>query len=567
MSSDWNLPTDYEIAQATTTRPIADVAADLGLAETDLTPYGDGVAKLTHQAVRRVLETERPDGRVVLVTGMTPTPRGEGKTVTSIGLGQALHYRGHDSVVAVREPSLGPVFGIKGGAAGGGHAQVVPMEDINLHFTGDIHALTAAHNLVAATLDNHLSRENELDVDVNRVQWPRALDVDDRALREVVVGLGGSRGGTPRESAFVLTSASELMAILCLADDLADLKDRVADAVVAYSRDGDPVTVEDLNVVGAVAMLLKDAIRPNLVQTLDGVPAFVHGGPFANIAHGTNSRVADELGRRLGDYLVTEAGFGSDLGAEKFMNIVAPQTGLVPDAVVLVATVRALKYHGYDMWPVDYDELDGEDVSAVRNGLANLGAHVDHLRQYGVPVVVAVNRFPTDTDGEVEAVLEWAEERGLPAAESTSFRDGARGSDELAARVEEATAEGGSFEPLYDAAASLPEKIRAIATRVYGADDVEFSTTARDDVARLEDNGFDDLPVCVSKTFHSLSDDSSAKGVPADWTLGIESLYVNAGAGFVVALTDTPLTMPGLPAKPAAEGMDIDDDGTITGLF
>jgi formate--tetrahydrofolate ligase len=567
MSSDWNLPADYEIAQETTTRPIADVAADLGLAETELTPYGDGVAKLTHQAVRRVLETEDPDGRVVLVTGMTPTPRGEGKTVTAIGLGQALHRRGHDGVVAVREPSLGPVFGIKGGAAGGGHSQVVPMEDINLHFTGDIHALTAAHNLVAATLDNHLSRENDLGIDVNRVQWPRALDVDDRALREVVVGLGGSRGGTPRESEFVLTSASELMAILCLAEDLADLKARVADVVVAYARDGDPVTVDDLNVTGAVAMLLKDAIRPNLVQTLDGVPAFVHGGPFANIAHGTNSLVADELGRRLGDYLVTEAGFGSDLGAEKFMNIVAPQTGVVPDAVVLVATVRALKSHGYGLWPVDYEELDDEDVRAVRDGLVNLDAHVAHLEQYGVPVVVAVNRFPTDTDAEVRAVLEWADERGLPAAESTSFRDGAVGSDALAARVEAAVAEEGSFGPLYDAADPLPEKLRTIATRVYGADGVEFSSRAREDLDRLEANGFDDLPVCVSKTFHSLSDDSSAKGAPAGWTLDVESLYVNAGAGFVVALTDTPLTMPGLPPEPAAEGMDVGDDGTATGLF
>ncbi|MFB6154177.1 MAG: formate--tetrahydrofolate ligase [Halodesulfurarchaeum sp.] len=557
--------TDIEIARAAETRPIADVAADLGLSEDDIELYGSEKAKLDRQAIQQLREGEQ-DGTLVLVTAMTATPKGTGKTVTTVGLSQALHARGERAIAAIREPSLGPVFGIKGGAAGGGLSQVLPMEDINLHFTGDIHALTAAHNLLSAMVDAHLHHGNDLDIDVDRVVWPRAMDMNDRALREMVVGLGGSSNGPPREDGFAITAASELMAILCMATDLADLKERLRRIIVAYDHDGEPITAGDIGAAGAMAALLRDALRPNLVQTIEGSPAFVHGGPFANIAHGTNSVVADQLGLGLGDYLVTEAGFGADLGFEKFGDIVA-RTGLEPDVAVLVASVRALKYHGLDMWPADYETLDEPDPDAVRAGLSNLDHHMDILRTFGVPFVVAINRFPGDTDAEIDAIVEHCEDRGVEAAVSEVFEKGAEGGQELAEAVMRAESEGGDFEPLYDLDASLETKLETVATEVYGADEVEYTGSAKSDIEQLESAGLDDLPICISKTQHSITDDASQKGAPEDWTLTVRELYPSAGAGFVVALTGDVLTMPGLPAEPAAQDIDIDADGTISGLF
>jgi len=493
---------------------------------------------------------------------------GEGKTVTTVGLGQAFDHIGKEALVAIREPSLGPVFGVKGGAAGGGYSQVLPMEDINLHFTGDLHALTAAHNLISTMLDNHIKQSNDLDVAVNWVNWPRAIDMNDRVLRETVIGLGGDVTGIPREDGFILTAASELMAVLCLADSLADLKARVARIIVAYDSDGDPITVDDIEATGAVAILLKDALKPNVVQTIEGTPAFVHGGPFANIAHGTNSLIADEVARHLSEYVITEAGFGSDLGAEKFMNIVCRFGDMAPDAVTLVASVRALKYHGQDMWPPDLDALEPEDVDAVRRGFENLDAHVRNLQQFGVPVIVALNRFPGDTDAEIRAVLEHCEaDLGVAAAESNVFSDGGEGGADLARALVEAAETDSTFEPLYDLEASIKEKIETVATDIYGATDVEYHGDAEDDIDRLTNLGFDDVPICMSKTFHSLSDDPSLKGAPADWPLEVKEVYPSAGAGFLVALTGDVLTLPGLPAEPAAAGMDVDDDGTVHGLF
>ncbi|MFB6266745.1 MAG: formate--tetrahydrofolate ligase [Halodesulfurarchaeum sp.] len=556
---------DIEIARAAETRPIADVAADLGLDADDIELYGSGKAKLDRRAIQRLREGEQ-DGTLVLVTAMTATPKGTGKTVTTVGLSQALHARGERAIAAIREPSLGPVFGIKGGAAGGGNAQVLPMEDINLHFTGDIHALTAAHNLLSAMVDAHLHHGNDLDIDVDRVVWPRAMDMNDRALREMVVGLGGSTNGPPREDGFAITAASELMAILCMATDLADLKERLQRIIVAYDHDGEPVTAGDIGAAGAMAALLRDALRPNLVQTIEGSPAFVHGGPFANIAHGTNSVVADQLGLALGDYLVTEAGFGADLGFEKFGDIVA-RTGLEPDVAVLVASVRALKYHGLDMWPAEYETLDQPDPEAVRAGLANLDHHMDILRTFGVPFVVAINRFPGDTDAEIQAIVDHCEDQGVEAAVSEVFEKGAEGGQDLAEAVMRAEDEGGAFEPLYDLDASLKAKLETVATEVYGAEGVEYTGSAESDIERLEAAGLDDLPICISKTQHSVTDDASLKGAPEDWTLTVRELYPSAGAGFVVALTGDVLTMPGLPAEPAAQDIDIDADGSITGLF
>ncbi|MFB6353305.1 MAG: formate--tetrahydrofolate ligase [Halobacteriales archaeon] len=568
MSSPESVPSDYEIAQAADKRPITEVVEPFGLARDDLELYGEYKAKITLDAVDR-LTTENPaDGKLVLVTGMTPTPMGEGKTVTTVGLGQAFNHIGENALIAIREPSLGPVFGVKGGAAGGGYSQVLPMEDINLHFTGDIHALTAAHNLVSAMLDNHLHQGNDLNVDVNEVRWPRALDMNERALREAVIGLGGSTGGVPREDSFLLTAASEMMAVLCLADSIEDLKARIGRIIVAYDEDGEPVTVDDIEATGAAALLLKDALQPNVVQTIEGTPALVHGGPFANIAHGTNSLIADDVATSLADYVITEAGFGSDLGAEKFMNIVCRFGDMSPDAVTLVASVRALKYHGQDMWPPDMDELKQEDVEAVRKGLANLEKHATNLQKFGVPVVVALNRFPGDTDAEVEAVLDYCrDELGIRAAESNVFLDGGAGGAGLAEELVAATEEDSNFAPLYDLDDSLKAKIETVATEVYGADGVDYVGSAEDDIERLESLGFGDVPVCMSKTFHSLSDDASLKGVPEDWTLEVRELYPSAGAGFVVALTGDVLTMPGLPETPAAAGMDVDADGNVTGLF
>ena len=567
MSSEESIPTDYEIAQSVEKHHIEDVVEPYGLDASDLELYGDYKAKVKLDAIDRLTEGES-DNKLVLVTGMTPTPMGEGKTVTTVGLGQAFNRLGKDALVAIREPSLGPVFGIKGGAAGGGYSQVLPMEDINLHFTGDIHALTAAHNLVSAMLDNHIYQGNEQDVDVNAVRWKRSIDMNDRALRETVVGLGGSTGGVPREDGFLLTAASEMMAVLCLADSIDDLKARIGRIIVAYDTDGDPVTVDDIDATGAAALLLKDALKPNVVQTIEGTPAFVHGGPFANIAHGTNSLMADAVASSLSEYLVTEAGFGSDLGAEKFMNIVCRFGEMEPDAVTVVASVRALKYHGQNMWPPDLDELEAPDVEAVERGLANLDRHVRNLQKFGVPVVVALNRFPGDTDEEVAAVLDHCEEDlGIGAAESNVFSDGGEGGIDLAEKLVEAAESESSFEPLYDLDASIEEKIETIATEIYGADGVNYQGSAEDDIERLEELGMDDVPICMSKTFHSLSDDASLKGVPEGWTLDVREIYPSAGAGFLVALTGDVLTLPGLPADPAAAHMDVDADGTVSGLF
>jgi formate--tetrahydrofolate ligase len=565
------IPTDYDIAQSTEMEPIWELVEPWGLGLDDLQYFGEYTAKVKHHAIERLREeaAER-ENNLVLVTGMTPTPKGEGKTVTTVGLGQTLNHLGEEAMIAIREPSLGPVFGVKGGAAGGGRSQVLPMEDINLHFTGDLHALTSAHNLIAAMLDARLSQGNDLDIDVNDVSWKRALDMNDRALRQTVVGLGGETGGTPREDGFELTAASELMAVLCLADGLADLKERIARIIVAYDGDGDPITVDDIEATGPVTMLLRDAVKPNVVQTIEGTPAFVHGGPFANIAHGTNSLIADKAAFGMGDYLVTEAGFGSDLGAEKFMNIVCRLGDLTPNAVVLVASVRALQYHGLDQWPVDYDEVEASGVDAVEAGFANLDKHVRNLQQFGVPVVVAVNRFPDDDDAEVDAVLDHCrEDLGVRAAESEVFERGSEGGEALGERVIEAveTGDEDAFSYLYDDDAPIREKIETIATEIYGADGVKFTGGALDDIDRMADLGFDDQPVCMSKTFHSLSDDASRKGAPEGWKLEVTEVYPSAGAGFLVALTADALTMPGLPQRPAAADMDIDGDGNITGLF
>ena len=565
------MPSDYEIAQSADPVPIWDLLEPWDLGNEDLQYYGEYKAKVEHHAVERLREdAEDRANNLVLVTGMTPTPLGEGKTVTTVGLGQTLDHIGEDAMIAIREPSLGPVFGVKGGAAGGGYSQVLPMEDINLHFTGDLHALTAAHNLVAAMLDAKVSQGNELNVDVNDVAWPRALDMNDRALRETVVGLGGKSGGTPREDGFLLTAASEMMAVLCLASDLEDLKERIARIIVAYDDDGEPITVDDIEATGAVAMLLRDAIKPNIVQTIEGTPAFVHGGPFANIAHGTNSLIADKAAFGMGDYLVTEAGFGSDLGAEKFMNIVCRLGDMTPNAVVMVASVRALKYHGEDMWPADFDAIEEAGVDAIERGFENLDKHVENLQKFGVPVVVAVNRFPDDTDEEVQTVLDHCrDDLDVKAAESTVFGEGSEGGEELAERVvtEVENNDPEEFSPLYEDEASIKEKIETVATEIYGADGVTYTGTADEDIERMERLGFEEFPVCLSKTFHSLSDDASEKGAPEDWTLEVREIYPSAGAGFLVALTGDVLTMPGLPADPAAADMDIDEDGSISGLF
>ena len=567
---DGGFPTDYEIAKSAEKQHVTDVLDSWGIGSDDLELYGDYKAKLSHDAVTRLRDNaENKEGNLVLVTGMTPTPMGEGKTVTTVGLGQTLNHVGEDAMIAVREPSLGPVFGVKGGAAGGGYSQVLPMEDINLHFTGDLHALTSAHNLISAMLDAKISQSDEFDLDVNDVSWPRSMDMNDRALRNMVIGLGES-GGTPREDRFLLTAASELMAVLCLAEDLGDLKERVARIIVAYETDGSVITVDDIDATGPVTMLLKDAIKPNLVQTIEGTPAFVHGGPFANIAHGTNSLIADKAAFGMGDYLVTEAGFGSDLGAEKFMNIVCRLGDMTPNAVVLVSTVRALKYHGMGIWPADLDAVQEAGIDELEAGFANLDKHVENLRKFGIEVVVALNRFPDDTDEEVQTVLDHCrEDLGVRIAESNVFAEGSEGGVDLAEHVIEAAdeSEEDDFDHLYTDEASIKEKIETVATEVYGAESVNYVGSAEEDIARMEELGFDDMPVCLSKTFHSLSDDASKKGAPSGWELDVRELYPSAGAGFLVVLTGDVLDMPGLPAEPAAAGMDIDEDGNISGLF
>ena len=546
-------------------RSIAAIADRLGLGPDGVEPYGVGVAKLSVSGLD--VSVGADDGDLVLVTAMTPTTRGAGKTVTTIGLGDALGAIGERVSIAVREPSLGPVFGRKGGAAGGGRARLHPADRINLHFTGDIHAVTSAHDLLASLLDEHLHRGNALGLDVTDVSWKRALDVNDRALRRIVTGLGGARNGTPRETGVEITAASEVMAVLCLADGLADLKRRLGRIVVGRARDGAPVTAGDLGAVGAMAALLVDALRPNLVGSRAGTPAFVHGGPFANIAHGTSSVLAARAGLGLGDFLVTEAGFGADLGAEKFLHLVAAdRPALVPSAAVVVATVRSLKCHGLSAWPPDYGRLARPDPEAVEAGLPNLRHHVGVLEAMGLPVVVAINRFADDTDAEVGVIAEACDAWGVPVAVSTVYDDGPDGGRDLATAVVEATATGADFDPLYEAADPIDRTIETIAREVYGAAGVEYTVGARADLDWLERHGYGDLPVCVSKTPYSLTDEEGVLGAPSGWQLTVRELVPSAGAGFVVALTGEVVTMPGLPERPAALDIDVDDDGTVRGV-
>ncbi len=540
---------------------IRDIAAKLGLTEDDLELYGKYKAKVTLDTWQRV--RERPNGKLILVTAINPTPAGEGKTTTSVGLADALHRQGKKTAVALREPSLGPCFGLKGGAAGGGYAQVVPMEDINLHFTGDFHAITTAHNLLAAVIDNHIQQGNALDIDVRRITWKRVLDLNDRALRHVIVGLGGKAHGTPRETGFDITVASEMMAILCLADGLEDMKKRLGQIIVAYTRDGRAVRADELGVTGALTLLFKDAIKPNLVQTLEGTPAFIHGGPFANIAHGCNSIMATKFALKLADYVVTEAGFGADLGAEKFLDIKCRFAGFHPDAVVIVATVRALKMHG----GLDKKELTQVDMAALEKGLANLEKHIENIQAFGLPAVVAINAFPTDTPEELAFVEKKCKEHGVEVALSEVWAKGGEGGLALADKVEEAIHKPNHFHVLYDVNDTIPQKIETIAKTVYGADGVDFTGPAQKQLKEIEDLGLDKMPVCMAKTQYSLSDDATKLGRPTGFRITVKELRLSAGAGFIVALTGNILTMPGLPKHPAAENMDIDEQGRITGLF
>lgn len=552
---------DIEIAQETTLWPIDQVASGLGWTADDLELYGRYKAKITYAAMARA--ATGPQGKLILVTAISPTPAGEGKSTTTVGLGQALAQLGERVMIALREPSLGPCMGIKGGAAGGGYSQVVPMEDINLHFTGDLHAITAAHNLLAAMLDNHLQQGNELDIDPRRIVWKRVVDLNDRALRQIVIGLGGKVNGVPREDGFDITVASEIMAILCLAHDLDDLKARIARIVVAYRRDGHPVTAGELHAQGALTALLKDALKPNLVQTLEHVPAFVHGGPFANIAHGCNSLAATKTALHMADYVVTEAGFGADLGAEKFFDIKCRYGNLTPRAAVVVATVRALKMHG----GVAKADLDTPNPEAVRRGCVNLEKHLENVAAFGIPVVVALNEFVTDTQEEREQVMACCARHGVPAVLSTVFADGGAGGIELAKTVRTLAEAESSFAPLYPLEMSAAEKIRTIATRIYGAADVVFAPKAEKTLAELDAYGYGNLPVCIAKTPYSFSDDPTLIGRPEGFTLHVRELRVAAGAGFIVALTGDVMTMPGLPKRPAAEQIDVDAQGRISGLF
>ncbi len=555
------MKTDVEIAQEAQMQHIREIAGQLGLTEDDIELYGKYKAKISLDAWNKV--KNGPDGKLVLVTAINPTPAGEGKTTTSVGLADAFHKLGHKVAVALREPSLGPCFGLKGGAAGGGYAQVVPMEDINLHFTGDFHAITTAHNLLAAVIDNHIQQGNALDIDVRRVAWKRVLDLNDRALRNVVIGLGGKAHGVPRETGFDITVASEMMAILCLASDLEDMKKRLGEIVVAYSRDGRAIRAEELNVTGALTLLFKDAIKPNLVQTLEGTPALIHGGPFANIAHGCNSVMATKFALKFADIAITEAGFGADLGAEKFLDIKCRFAGIHPDAVVIVATVRALKMHG----GVPKTELGKVDMAALEKGLANLTKHIENVHKFGLPAVVAINAFPTDTKEELNFVEEKCNALGASVALSEVWAKGGEGGVELAEKVLEAMKQPADFHYMYEVEQSIPEKIEAIAKAIYGADGVDFTAPAKKQLAEIEALGLDKMPVCMAKTQYSLSDDATKLGRPEGFRITVKELRISAGAGFIVALTGNILTMPGLPKKPAAENMDIDLNGKITGLF
>lgn len=554
--------TDIEIAQAAELMPITDVAEKLGIAADDLELYGKYKAKLSNDYLKKIKDA--PNGKLVLVTAINPTPAGEGKTTVSVGLGEAFHKLGKKTVIALREPSLGPCFGVKGGAAGGGYAQVVPMEDLNLHFTGDFHAITSANNLLAALLDNHIQQGNELRIDTRQVVWKRCVDMNDRALRNIVVGLGNKMDGVVREDHFVITVASEIMAILCLAKDMEDLKERLGRIIVAYNMNNQPVTAEDLQAVGAMAALLKDAMQPNLIQTLEHNPAMIHGGPFANIAHGCNSVRATKTALRMADYVITEAGFGADLGAEKFFDIKCRLAGLKPDAVVLVATIKALKYNG----GVPKAEVTKPNMEALKKGIVNLEKHIENIQKYHVPVVVTLNAFVTDTREETDFVKEFCESRGCEFALANVWAKGGEGGVELAEKVLKTLEEKESrFEPLYKDEASLKEKIETIAKEIYGADGVGYSPAAEKQLEKLTQLGFGNMPVCMAKTQYSLSDDPTLLGRPEGFTLQVREVYVSAGAGFVVVLTGAVMTMPGLPKQPAAFSIDVTKDGTITGLF
>lgn len=554
--------TDVQIAQQCTMEPIVKIASKLGLTEDDLELYGKYKAKISLETIKRLNEKE--DGKLVLVTAINPTPAGEGKTTTMIGLAQSLNKIGKNAVVAMREPSLGPCFGVKGGAAGGGYAQVVPMEDINLHFTGDIHAITTANNLISAMLDNSLQQGNPLNIDERQIVWKRCVDLNDRALRHIVVGLGGKANGVPREDGFDISVASEVMGVLCLATSLEDLKVRIARMIIAYSRDGKAVTVDDIGVTGAVTLLLKDAIKPNLVQTLTHTPVFVHGGPFANIAHGCNSVMATKLAIKCGDIAITEAGFGADLGAEKFLDIKCRQAGLKPDAVVIVATVRALKMHG----GLDKKELGHEDLEALRKGVENLEKHIENIAQFGVPSIVAINAFPTDTENEINLLREICEKKGVKVSISEVWAKGAEGGVELAKEVVKILEEKKSnYKPIYDLDMSIAEKIKTIASKIYGADDVIFSKKVLTKINRYSEQGLDKLPICIAKTQYSLSDDASLLGRPTNFKIEVNDLIPNAGSGFLVAICGDIMRMPGLPKVPAANHMDIKENGEIVGLF
>ena len=553
---------DIEIAQGCQMRPITEVAAAAGLDAEDLELYGKYKAKLSADVWKKT--ADKPDGKLVLVTAINPTPAGEGKTTTTVGLGEALAKMGKKAMIALREPSLGPVFGIKGGAAGGGYAQVVPMEDINLHFTGDMHAITAANNLLCAMLDNHMQQGNVLGIDPRRIVFTRVMDMNDRALRNITIGLGGKVNGVPREDHFMITVASEVMAILCLAKDLDDLKKRFGDILVAYTFAGKPVYARDLHAEGAMTALMRDAIKPNLVQTLEGTPALMHGGPFANIAHGCNSVQATRLAMKLADIAITEAGFGADLGAEKFMDIKCRKAGISPDCIVLVATVRALKYNG----GVPKTELNTPDMGALERGICNLDAHLDNMKKFGVPVVVAINAFPTDTAEEMEFIRKHCAERGVRVALSEVFAKGGEGGEELAREVLTVLDEGkADFHMLYEDELPLEEKIRRIAKEIYGADGVTFAPAAHKELANITDMGYGSLPVCIAKTQYSLSDDASLLGRPSQFVVSVRSARLAAGAGFVVVETGAVMTMPGMPKVPAAEKIDVDNAGVITGLF
>ena len=556
------MKTDIEIAQEAKMLHIREVAEKLGIAEDELELYGKYKAKLSDELIERV--KDEPDGKLILVTAINPTPAGEGKTTISVGLGEAFGQLGKKAVIALREPSLGPCFGIKGGAAGGGYAQVVPMEDLNLHFTGDFHAITSANNLLAALLDNHIQQGNELGIDPRQVVWKRCLDMNDRVLRNIVVGLGRKMDGMVREDHFVITVASEIMAVLCLADDMHDLKRRLGKIIVAYTYDGKPVTADDIKATGAMAALLEDALKPNLIQTLEHTQAIVHGGPFANIAHGCNSVRATKTALKLADYVITEAGFGADLGAEKFFDIKSRMAGLHPDAVVLVATVRALKYNG----GVAKADLGEENLEALKKGIVNLEKHIENLQKYGVPVVVTLNSFVTDTKAETDYIEQFCRERDCEFALAKVWENGGKGGVELAEKVlKTLETKESHFKPLYADDLSLEEKIETIAKEIYGADGVTYASAAAKELKRIADMGMSDFPVCMAKTQYSLSDDQTKLGRPSGFTINVREVYVSAGAGFVVAITGAIMTMPGLPKNPAAYGIDVDDNGVITGLF